>query len=217
MPPEVTHWYHLFAAGEWRDPVAEHLAALEAARYEGAFIVGVVGTAEQRQEALDELQAIRPPDRVIPAEAGWEQVTLDAAHRYADEHDGAVMYAHTKGAGRPSPFQDDWRRSMTRLVVNDWRANAALLEAGYDAVGCHWLTAEQFPGTVADTPFPMFGGNFWLATCEYLRRLPPLAYGTRHDAEAWVGLGDPHVMDLLPGWPGTPPFPRGRVRRLIAG
>jgi hypothetical protein len=50
----------------------------------------------------------------------------------------------------------------------------------------------------------MFGGNFWWANANYLRTLPPLRYKDRFDAETWIGLGNPLVHDLLPGWPSIP-------------
>lgn len=213
---KLAHAYHVFAGGAWREPVAEHLAALDASGFDGPFTVGLVGDEDQCREALHEIRALRRPGRTIQAREGFEQTTLRAVRRWARTHDGAVMYAHTKGAGNPSAFQDAWRRSMTWHVVRCWGHALERLD-GHDAVGCHWLTAEQFPTSNAATPLPMFGGNFWIATCEYVRRLPACGTTSRHDAEAWIGLGDPDVIDLFPGWPGSVPFPRIPAPQLIAG
>lgn len=214
---DLSHFYHVWCEGQWRDPVAEHMAALEDSGFDGEFVVGLVGGPVSRADALLEIGSLRHIDRVIHADGGWEQETLREVRLHADEHGGAVLYAHTKGAANANEFQSEWRRSMTYHVLTNWRANVDSLASGYDLVGCHWLTREEFPGIVADTPLPMIGGNFWMATCQYLRTLPPLLHETRHDAEAWVGLGDPNVLDLFPGWPGTQPFYRPRIRRLIAG
>jgi hypothetical protein len=216
----VAHFYHLFTSSDlWRDPLAEHLAALHDSQFDGPFTVGLVGPPDQRREALYELNVIRPPDTLIEADEGYEQVTIRPLHSYARKHAGTVLYAHTKGAGFPHPAQAGWRRTMTAYVVKNWRHLADQLHAdGYDAAGCHWLQPGIYRlpgGGTAEAPFAMFGGNFWLATTTYLRRLPECAGNTRFDAEAWIALGEPRVLDLFPGYPTE--FPQLPVRRMVAG
>lgn len=212
----IAHFYHIYTtANQWQDPLAEHLAALEAAYYDGPFHVGIVGRPTDRAAALDELHWIRPPDEVYEADAGWEQVTLHPLHAYARAHDGAILYAHTKGAHDPSTVNIAWRRSMSWHLVRGWATCARALSDGTrDAVGCHWLTVEEF-GAVPGVPLPCFGGNFWMARCDYLRQLAPCADSCRHDAEAWIGSGHPRVLDLHPGWPGN--FAPVKYGRLVAG
>jgi hypothetical protein len=134
------------------------------------------------------------------ADTGWEQVTLAAVRRYAQTHDGAVVYAHTKGASNAGDLGSNskWRRAMNLRVVDNWRSNLKAMD-DHDALGCHWLTPGEHPGTIR-TPF--FAGNFWMARCDYLRTLPVCATEDRMDAELWVGLNGPRVLDVLPGWPG---------------
>jgi hypothetical protein len=206
---DVAHFYHLYAAGRWREPVTEHLAALSRVGFDNPLYAGLVGSRAQRAVARDALaQAGRSVVIVAEADDGWEQVTLCLAHRWARENDGAVLYAHTKGAYSPGAFQDAWRRSMTSALLSDLEGNLKLLEAGYEAIGSHWLTPEEFPperrhtdGRWTTTPY--FGGNFWLATAAFLRTLPEPALESRHDAEVWLGRGSrrPRVHDLVPGWP----------------
>jgi hypothetical protein len=40
-----------------------------------------------------------------------------------------------------------------------------------------------------------------MARCDYLRKLPYCLPGDRMNAELWIGLEKPRVLDLLPGWP----------------
>ena len=215
---ELASFYHVYAAGNWRDSVAEHLAALEDGAFTGDFHVGVIGSDEQVDAVRVELGVLRPPTSMVSAHSGWEQFTLTQLRAYARFNSGYVMYGHTKGSYNIGHFQDVWRQWMTWHVVTHWEECVEALEKhGADAIGCHWLTAEAFPGVRVDTPFPMFGGNFWIASCDYVRELPSPPLGTRHDAEAWIGLNDPKVLDLSPGWPGTWPYPHRPMRRLVAG
>ena len=206
----VKHYYHIFAAGAWSLPVREHVTALGRSGFRGDMTVGLVGPEEDRARTremmLVRLREWQLPDPVAWAEAdeGFEQVTL--RQMYADVHatddEYAVLYAHSKGALFNTPWNAAWRRSMTQHVVSGWPGCAALLK-DYDAVGCHWLTRDRHHdpqlGHFVTTPF--FGGNFWMARASYLRTLPPPEDEHRHQAEEWIGLGDPKAHDLLPGWP----------------
>jgi hypothetical protein len=116
--------------------------------------------------------------------------------------DWYVLYHHTKGVSTPNQA-DNWRRRMERYCVWNWQNCVDVLEAGYDACGCHWLTPEKNPGAIAS---PFFGGTFWWATSNYLMTLPPLPepkWENRYEAEAWIGKGPnrPNVYDMYPGWP----------------
>jgi hypothetical protein len=199
-------WYHAWVDGDWTEPVLEHVDALLAADYIGPVYLGLVGAKLWRDAAAG---AFDPLDArvAIEADSGFEQVTLAKVREYAQTHDGAVLYAHTKGAADATEFRKAWRRSMTRRVVSEWHYNLMSLDH-YDAVGCHWLTREGYPGFEQEFPdgTPFFGGNFWMARCDYLRTLPEPSTRSRFDAERWIGLGDPPVLDLLPGWPAASLF-----------
>lgn len=193
----IRHYYHVYADGTWQDPVAEHLSALAGSALWPHITVGIVGGKTNRARVREALSVV-PVDAWVEADTGWEQVTLAALRRDLTRGiGGPVLYAHTKGASDSSLINVTWRRSMTRRVVGGWR-NCLDHLADVDAVGCHWLTPAEYP-TLVESPF--FGGNFWWANTDYLRTLPPLRRDTRWDAESWIGLGDPTVHDLLPGWP----------------
>jgi hypothetical protein len=204
----VAHFYHCFTGGSWTEPVLEHVDALLAADWSAPVYLGLVGAKLWRDAARD---AFDPLDVRVAVEAdeGFEQVTLKAVREYALEHDGAVCYAHTKGAQDVTDFRAKWRRSMTKLVVRDWRINLKHLER-FDAVGCHWLTREVYGPKGFEQEFsdgtPFFGGNFWMARCDYLRTLPEPSTRSRFDAERWIGLGQPTVKDLNKGWPAAELF-----------
>ena len=203
--PALHHFYHVFADGHWRTPVQEHVQALAESGFDRPITVGMVGTRGNRNGARAVIDDLCYVENWVEADVGWEQVTLQLLADYAAEAQGAVLYAHTKGAANPAPIQDAWRRSMMVHTIKGWKYCLQAIGSGYEAVGCHWLTKKEFPGTVE---IPFFGGNYWMATCRYVRRLPPLPMEDRHGAERWIGMADepPHVLDLFPGWPGTRPF-----------
>lgn len=193
--------YHVWADGRWRQPLAGFVHALRSSGYPGPVKFSIVGEDTNRQHVIDCLPS--GCDWVIH-EPGNEAPTINLVREHARAHDGAVLYAHTKGAACATEFRDRWRQSMTLRVILKWRENLQLLDS-VDAVGCHWLTRDQWPGLVEQHGF--FGGNFWMARCDYLRTLPECAGVDRMDAERWVGLNDPRVVDLLPGWPGDERWP----------
>lgn len=127
--------------------------------------------------------------------------TLVDLHKWAtDNPHCAVLYHHTKGVSTPGA--DRWRKRMENHMVWNWKDCVQRLGM-YEAVGCHWLTPEQNPGSVTS---PFFGGNFWWARSEYVSRLPllpPDTWENRYEAESWIGRGIPRptIFDPSPGWP----------------
>lgn len=128
-----------------------------------------------------------------------------------------VLYFHSKGAthGLNDPdhvLRMRWRHCMMRNLVRNWRQCVADLEAGYEAVGCHWMTGEKTPPGQS-----IFAGNFWWATSDFLRTLPSImlrpritesgldSKESRYEAEVWIGNGPalPKVRDYHPGWIDT--------------
>ncbi|MHB1950172.1 MAG: hypothetical protein ACYCQK_01705 [Acidiferrobacteraceae bacterium] len=207
----LSHWYHVYAAGAWEQPVEEHLSALAKSGFDGPITIGLVGLPGQRAEAKDFIEHRRHPDRYVEADTGWEQVTLRDLRAYAKRHrDRLSFYAHTKGAANPSRLNAAWRRSMTTALLADGalESHVASLLIAFDVIGCHWLTDAEYPVVKVPTKMPMFGGNFWMARNDYLATLPPLGMRARHEAESWIGEGPrvPRVLDLNPGWPGTVPW-----------
>jgi hypothetical protein len=201
----VGHFYHAYLDnGVWPEIVAEHLEALKG--FDGEIVVGAAGAAQKplRSLLLDYLMLRVPTIVEVPAES--ERGTMELVRAWALEHpNDVVMYGHTKGASQPTPFNDRWRRSMQHHVVEGWENCRSILEEGYDAVGCHWLHPDVF-GESTMGPTPFFGGNYWLATCAYLNTLPPVPGEDRWGSERWIGLGNPRVHDLAPGWPGDGVF-----------
>lgn len=141
--------------------------------------------------------------RITWAQPGmFEEITLNKVRAWSKENlDGKVLYMHTKGAFTVHPANEDWRMSMESRLLGPWRVRLEDLDA-VDAVGMHWITPQQFSQRGVDASF--FAGNFWWARADYLAQLnpiSPLELATRYAAESWIGMKNPRVKDLAPGWP----------------
>lgn len=202
----LTAFFHVFADGQWQRPLAEFQEAL--GDFDGPVRWVVAGSDENAEKVRATGLSIERAEFT----AG-EADTINHLRAFAQSDDGAVLYAHTKGASCVHPFRDRWRRSMLNRVVAPWREHLATLDSGdVDAIGCHWLTEAAFPGMFGPMTIPaegsgFFGGNFWIARCDYLRTLPECDRSPRWRAESWIGTGRPRVIDLLPGWPDDKRWP----------
>jgi hypothetical protein len=189
---KLSAFYHCYADGEWVEPMTEFLDALEG--FDGSLHLGVVG--EEVGVPITLALAHFSVVEVLAEDSGFEDVTLNMVRAYALENDGAVLYAHTKGAAKPGECNEGWRRAMTDAVVRPWATHLARLEkGGVDVISCCWVCG--WPAD--DSNFP--AGNFWMATCDWLRQLPPVGSEHRYQAEEWVGNRggpSPRVIDMLP-------------------
>lgn len=189
-------FYHCWTEGDWRTAAGEFFTALD--DWPGETYVGVAGPGFEQAEL--------PGERVAEAPDAWENLTLDPLYDYCKRHPGAyVLYGHTKGVTHPDVYGTAWRQSMTKTVVAGWRKWVPLLEE-FDAVGCHWLTHENSPEHRHELADGFFAGNFWAARADYIASLPRCLRVDRWDAERWIGLGEPRVYDLLPGYPSMSVF-----------
>lgn len=190
------HFYHIYADGAWRDPVQEHLEALQTsglATEEGfSFSVGLVGSETNTAAVRDFLNTHSLPWREISSSRqGWEQVTLSVLARESHTLEGFVFYAHTKGASAPGGFNTAWRRRMTYHTVTHWREALASLET-HHAYGCHWMELEGHW---------LFGGNFWWTRMSHVRLLPTPQLHSRWAAEGWIG----QLPKYIPGFTACDP------------
>lgn len=194
----ILHFYHFWARGQWQQPLTEHVSALRESdliKY-AQVMVGLVGSFKERASAKVWLNRNLPEWQCVNESVdGYEQSTLTALREFIIDvpDNAAILYAHNKGSYDVSTFTTLWRQSMTKRTILSWKQCIDLLDE-YDAVGCHWLTPEDYPDRVK-TPF--FGGNFWWSNVSFLRTLPPLSNESRYYAEAWIGFGNPHAFDLF--------------------
>ena len=187
--------------------MADQMHILKASGLLAATAEMTIGVNGGREDA-DIARLFAPTKaRIVPhgETATTEIPTLNLLRQWLPGHaTWAVLYFHQKGVTHPGlPSDAAWRERMERACIWGWQNCVRELENGADACGCHWLTPEKNPGSVAS---PFFGGTFWLANAKYLLTLPPLPAATwenRYEAERWIGRGAvrPRVKDFWPGWP----------------
>jgi hypothetical protein len=209
MQKKLYHFYHIYADGKWFAPVTEHLKALRKSglqkNLEG-FFIGITSSDKNRARIERFLKAYSfffPFTYTIVnhSTTGWEQTTLDKLYEFSLDHEGYVLYAHTKGASNSHPINHYWRRSMIYFNIKNWKKATEKLK-DHQAVGCHWLLPEDLPCNGY-----YFGGNFWWADFSLIRTLGKPLKNSRFDAEIWIGNKfETHpfaVYDLNPGIPAT--------------
>jgi hypothetical protein len=203
-PMLLHHFFHVYADGKWQQPVAEHIDALEDGGLMVQLLTMHVGLVGQpgNVAAVHQYLANRGVTygTCAVAETGYEQVTLDPLYQFARTTGGYVLYTHTKGASRDDKIDTPWRRSMEFYNVVDWTRPVAALDAGATIAGCHWIRgnpeierlAEAWKNRELNPPGHdavggMFGGNFWWANLDAVRRNCPPSHESRFAAEHWLG------------------------------
>jgi hypothetical protein len=198
-------FFHIYADGDWAQPVTEWCEALVChglAYAVDTAHVGYVGNPANIAAAQCTVNHYLPGHDVIAeSPTGWEQETLGPLHQFVQDHDGYVSYAHTKGASRSNPIDTPWRRSMIYHNIVNWRTAVEALERGCAIAGCHWIESHVAgPNAVAGFGNGgMFAGNFWWTRCELLRRNVRPARNSRFEAEHWLG----QLSEVMPITPET--------------
>jgi len=198
-PPQV--FWHVAAMGNWREVCREQLALAERSGFR-EMTVGFLGSPAERAE----LEAMAPaPVRLNVAFSGedlkrYEWPTLRLLAAWCRDHEGPVLYWHTKGVSNPDDARKRlWRELMERELVAKWRERVGSLQA-FDVVGVDWM----------DGGLPHFSGNFWISTARHIRSLVEIdAYqqSPRHrmeesnqarcGAEFWIGSAPCRPLSLV--------------------
>lgn len=219
MMKKLHHFYHIYAAGDWKQPLHEHLRGMiEYGLYYNldTFNVGIVGSQEQcvSVEAYLTEQKIRH-NIIATAESGWEQVTMIPMWEFSQKNDGLILYAHTKGSSNASDVNIRWRRSMIWHNVCHWREAVNELSTRSHAYGCHWIAPLISGMPEHKVGNMMFAGTFFWMRSEVMARHPKPALTHRWEAEGFCGYGWHEkaypIFDPTPYFPNTGPFADGWV------
>ena len=132
-----------------------------------------------------------------------QSLTLSSIRFLASlETEANIFYVHTKGVTHKNSLaQTDWREYMEYFILTRWKECYLELDKS-DVVGVDWHLGEGYMGATSkkcgNIPVtPHFSGNFWWATAEYLKTLPPLfPLINKYQCEFWVGMKNPKVSEL---------------------
>jgi len=223
MNPPIAVFYHgLFFIGDKLLHSACHVvtgqmqAMTASGLTDGAdeIIVGINGTAIESGPLVEQCVPKKAHVTYHGLSSRSENLTLVQLERWLPYHaDWYVLYFHAKGATHDTEsdygkFSARWRNCMMLHCVTRWQECVQLLDEGYEAVGCHWLT-----GMGSDKSQHLFAGNFWWAKASFLLTLPSIfkrerikmsgieSLESRYEAEVFLGNGPrlPKVKDLEPG------------------
>lgn len=204
---DIYHWYHVYADGQWERMVDEHIFALRKYGLYDALttlFVGFVGSPENVAKAKKHLTD-NGIEFVTCAEAqyGWEQVTQAHMWEFSKDHDGACVYAHTKGASHAyDHFSTMWRMGMTWYTICKWKTASDLLKCGIRVAGPHWMPINHTGGEHHHNHrYPasgIFAGTFWWTTLEEIRNGDTPDLDNRYCAEHWISQRNPALsMDQV--------------------
>ena len=109
----------------------------------------------------------------------FEYPTLQALQEFAKIENAHILYFHLKGiwsvnnGGNPDAIRS-WRKCLEYFNIEKWRNCVSKLNEGYEVVGAlyNYNPVE-----------PLFSGNFWWTTTDYLRKLPKLEYIKENDPD----------------------------------
>lgn len=183
-------FWHIGRVGDWKLIIEQQLPRLKkSGLYEAStqIIVGYIGGAGHLGELPDEIKN-DPKFYIFTTRdrEDFEFPTLERARFMAlyKETPFYMYYIHTKGASSGAEVNDNaartWRLYMEYFNIDRWQDCVDKLEQGEELAGCEWHGNH-------------FSGNFWWASSEYIKQLPPMySYwkGTQHcriDAEVYIG------------------------------
>lgn len=195
---EINHFYHIYCDNHWKEAVEEHVKALkdyQLINHIKNMYIGFVGKEENRQKVKDYLKENSINFIVVDEkEEAWEQLTMNKLYEFSQHNDGLIFYAHTKGSYNYTPINIGWRKSMCYYNVVKWKDAVEHFNNDVDTVGCHWCNNA------------FWGGTYWWAKSEYIRKLGYPLTESRWQAEEWIGTGQPKIFDMNPGWPDPSRF-----------
>jgi FkbM family methyltransferase len=107
----------------------------------------------------------------------YEYPTIQYLHDFVKNEKCYILYYHTKGVwsingkGNPEAIRS-WRKCLEYFNIEKWEDCINKLKEGYEVVGALYNYNEKEP---------LFSGNMWWATSDYLNKLPRLEYDKEND------------------------------------
>lgn len=218
MKPIAIFYHCLFQVGDKLLPQAASIIWEQMGQLRGTGLLDACSEFHVGINGGDESHVIA--NRIIPAKANivWhgldsraENLTMCMMQDWVKTHPGwYCLYHHAKSITHDQSsdygkFATRWRRCMAKHCVTRWREAVAELDAGLEAVGCHWLT-----GMGHDKSQHFFAGTFYWVTSDFFATIPSMYerdrikesgisnIESRYESEVLIGNGPrlPRIKDL---------------------
>lgn len=185
--------WHVACMGNWRAVATEQLALLRSVEIRQVD-VSYVGNLLELNWLLEEAAYHGVTLNMVAKDADLKKAEIPALLHIEElakkqGTDRPILYFHTKGVSRPDDKKRwTWRRALQEFTIKRWKENVQLLLSNnLDAVGFNWVEYGL--------PYH-FSGNFWLASPDWIRKLPDfrqysnlklMPTNHRFPCESWIG------------------------------
>lgn len=184
--------WHVACMGNWKAVVTEQLALLksvELRQVDVSYVGNLVELAWLHEEASYHEMTLNVVSKEPDLKVAEVPALLHVERLARGGTDRPILYFHTKGVSRPDDRKRwTWRRALQEFTIKRWKENLhLLLDQHLDAVGFNWVEYGL--------PYH-FSGNFWMASPDWIRKLPDfkqystiklMATNPRFNCESWIG------------------------------
>jgi len=177
---------HNYLINDWKNILNNQLKLLKTCGlYDELTILFmyVYGDDKSYQEFLNSIQNyddLMKIEIIRINENNFEYPTLQSLYDFVKQENCYVLYFHLKGVWSSYKGQasldavNSWRNCLEYFNIEKWKNCVQKLEEGYDVVGSLYNYNEKEP---------LFSGNFWWASSEYIKKLPRLEYVYENDPD----------------------------------
>jgi len=168
--------YHLHQVNNWEQLLSEQMGML--------LVSGLFEAAHEIYISVNDTKYIptfHEKVKVVYNPGYCEKPSMLLAYNLAKENpESKIFFFGSKGASKPSYYQDDWRLMMNHWTIMKWRVAVDKLNE-VDTFGASWH----------QSPLPHYSGTHWWSTAKYLSSLDPayLSESDRWSHEFWIGTG----------------------------
>lgn len=196
-------YWHIATIGSWFDIVSDQLDKLDKSgllnQANGVYI-GIINSNHIEYHKLIKLlstSTFRNKFTILFKKSnGYENQTLNALKQFCDQlhinNPSNILYIHSKGVTRNTKPVSDWRNYMEYFLIEKYQ-NCLKILNHHDHCGVNWTSGIKNTWIKAH-----YSGNFWWATSNYIKTLPPMDIRLKFNNQR-------DLIDLIEFWIGRNP------------
>jgi hypothetical protein len=187
--------YHICTSANWETMVADQVAAIvKSELYENCVnvFVSIVGPHALQWKPPESIGAKTVVCYRSSNTTDCERTAIRIIQReIRADRDAYCLYIHTEGVTESNADTvASWHKCMTHVVIDQYETCIRVLKAGYDTCGVNWQPFI-FPTRAR------YGGNFWWARGDYLKKLRTATPSSCHHTPGlWIGYARPNAWSL---------------------